>query len=121
MPATYKGYARVSVPKDDFYRPMANNNGYCQEHRLVMAQSLGRYLQPWELVHHKNGIKNDNRIENLELTMVGQHHPGHSEGYRDGYTKGLSDGRVKRIQELEQRVTMLEAELAIKGGNYVTH
>ncbi len=95
---------------DSFYHPMANASNYIREHRLVMAQSLGRNLQPFELVHHKNGVKDDNRLENLELTgSTGEHSREHSKGYLDGYRKGLQDGRLKQIQELKARIVELEA------------
>lgn len=61
------GYAMVYVYSTDFFFPMADKRKYVMEHRLVMAKHLNRHLLAWETVHHINGIRNDNRLENLEL------------------------------------------------------
>ncbi len=89
-----EGYRMAYLQAGDSLYPMANGLNYVLEHRLVMAKFLGRCLQPWEVVHHKNGIKDDNRIENLELASSNsQHMKDHSKGYLDGYRQGLIDGR----------------------------
>ena len=95
------GYLAVYVEKEDFYSSMRMATGYVLEHRLIMAQHLGRCLQSWESVHHKNGIKDDNRIENLELVMKGSHTLLHNKGYRDGYQRGLIDGMNTQISALQ--------------------
>lgn len=95
------GYIEIWISPDDFFFSMANKGKHVPEHRLVMAKHLRRCLQPWEIVHHKNGIKGDNRIENLELTANSSEHSiMHSKGYRDGFNKGYQDGRDKRIKAL---------------------
>ncbi|MCC7451043.1 MAG: HNH endonuclease, partial [Anaerolineae bacterium] len=64
------GYVLIYAP----HHPYANNNGCVREHRLVMEQHLGRYLEPQEVVHHINNDKADNRIENLELFASNAEH-----------------------------------------------
>ena len=68
-----QGYWKQKIAEDD---PMASmrdkRHGYVKEHRLVMARSLGRPLRDTETVHHINGDRSDNRLENLQLRQ-GKH------------------------------------------------
>lgn len=65
---TYKnGYAFIKMPEHP-----RSNNGRVREHIVVMEEYLGRSLFDHEEVHHLNGIRDDNRIENLELWSKSQ-------------------------------------------------
>lgn len=79
-------------------------NRFLREHRLVMEKFLGRHLEPYENVHHKNGDRSDNRIENLELWVKNQ-----PAGQR------MSD-LLNEIVSLKLRIRELEAESQTEPG-----
>ena len=63
------GYISIYLPT----HPNCNKEGYVMKHHLVMEKEIGRLIMPNEVVHHKNHIRDDNRIENLELMTHSEH------------------------------------------------
>lgn len=69
-----QGYIQVKLfANDPFYSMAVKHGKNVFEHRLIMARHLGRCLLSTEQVHHRNGIKNDNRLENLQLVSPANH------------------------------------------------
>jgi len=66
----HHGYRWVPVPPED--RWLSGGESPLPEHRLVLARALGRPLRRNENVHHRNGDRTDNRLENLELWVRSQ-------------------------------------------------
>jgi len=67
-------YIQVKLHHSSPYYCMASKKSFVLEHRLVMANFLNRPLSRDEIVHHKNGERGDNRIENLELISERKYH-----------------------------------------------
>lgn len=77
--------------------PFANHLGYVREHRLVVEADIGRFLEPEEVVHHKNGQTGDNRLENLQLFPKNSEHLKHE---LTGRVPNWTEDGKRRMREI---------------------
>lgn len=99
------------------YKAIRVNGKKVDYHRYLMEQHLGRKLSPDEVVHHINGDKRDNRIENLRVDLRSDHSRSHMAGRKlsDQTRQRMSDskrGRPAASRKLTaQQVTQIRARL----------
>ncbi len=70
------GYVDIYAPD----HPLANSNGYVYEHRLVACEKWGIFVVQNMQVHHKDGDRSNNKIENLEIINISKHTSMHQRG-----------------------------------------
>lgn len=93
------GYISVYYPS----HPNAMKDGRVLEHRLVMEKHIGRYLRRDEEINHINHVRDDNRIENLEIVGRGQH-----ARESNAWGKKMRQNQRERLAEYERRFGPLD-------------
>jgi len=84
------GYIKEYCPN----HPYCDNHGFVPQHRLIIETNIGRYLEREEIIHHLNGIRDDNRTQNLVIVRAHSHTSW-------TYIKNLQ----RRIRELEAQLS----------------
>jgi len=99
------GYIEIALaPSDPCFVMCHHKKHTALEHRVVVARSLGRPLKPWEIVHHRNRNRADNRLENLELVAAQHIHQ----------SVGIQDQILQRLSQLEAKISDLSIRLSLQ-------
>lgn len=85
-----------------------------REHRTIMEAHLGRKLEPWEVVHHKDGDTLNNALANLEVMDIAEHTAEHAQGSRKSYDtrrtmEAIATMRTALIKERAVNAELLAA------------
>jgi hypothetical protein len=99
------GYVYIYSLDHPYRSLMPSGGGYIFEHRLVMERHIGRHLLPTEVVHHINGILDDNRIENLILFSSKSEHTSYH--HPKGKPIAMSPFNIIHEQRLKEREELL--------------
>lgn len=100
-----KSYKAFPVETWPILSKMCKASGQIKVHRAVMAIKLGRPLRENELVHHINGVREDNRPDNLEIfTTTNSYNRHHCSGIREIEVVEENKRLLKKIKELERRL-----------------
>ena len=101
---TDRGYVvltRNAIPKDgeSIFDELRGRASFVLEHRWVMSVAMGRALRPDECVDHMNGVRHDNRLENLRLYVRGLNQPGSCPGAGTFYHEWqMAEARVRELE-----------------------
>lgn len=113
----------IRICKTHDYVFEKHNGQWIRQHRLRMEKKLGRKIRPSEVVHHKNGIRSDNRLRNLEVMLESKHARLHHTGRKCSAAarKKMSEAALALLTKSECKRRSIRAKKQHRGKNFGAH